>query len=155
MGYNVADIIDKAVNIAIRRRTIYEKIGQEKCDILSIKVISKVLVKESDKTIEYYKKLLNEINDMEFEEIDFSIYDKMSSLISDFNNRINIAEVKNVREFLIFSLEMEKAVYSLLMDVQGRYVKNASDIHTNTYRFLSEIISNKAGHIKMLERTLA
>jgi len=113
------------------------------------------LVKESDKTIEYYKKLLNEINDMEFEEIDFSIYDKMSSLISDFNNRINIAEVKNVREFLIFSLEMEKAVYSLLMDVQGRYVKNASDIHTNTYRFLSEIISNKAGHIKMLERTLA
>jgi len=87
MGYNVADIIEKAINIAVKRRAIYENVGQEKCDILSIKVISKVLVKQVDKTIEYYKTLLKEINDVEFEEIDFSIYDKMSSLISDFNTR--------------------------------------------------------------------
>lgn len=154
MGYNVADIIDKAVTIAIRRRTIYEKIGQEKCDILSIRIISKVLVKEIDKSIEYYQRLLNEVNDTEFEEIDFSIYDKMSSLISDFSNRISIVDVKNVREFLNFSLDMEKAVYSLLMDIQGRLVKNTADLHTNTYRILSDIISNKAHHIKMLEQAL-
>lgn len=154
MGYNVADIIEKAVKITMRRRTIYEKIGQEKCDILSIKVISKVLVKQIDKTIEYYQTLLDEINDTEFEEIDFSIYDKMSSLISDFNNRISVAEVTNVREFLNFSLDMEKAVYSLLIDIQGRFVKNASDIHTNTYRILTDIISNKAQHIEMLVQVL-
>lgn len=154
MGYNVADIINKAVNIAIRRKSIYETIEQEKGGNLSIKVISKVLVKEANKTIDYYKSLLDEIQDTEFEEIDFSIYDKMSSLIIDFNKQINIAEVKNVREFMIFSLEMEKAVYSLLMDIQGRFVKNTSDVHTNTYRILSNIISNKAKHIEMLERAL-
>lgn len=155
MGYNVTDIINKAINISTRRRSIYEKIGLEKCDILSIKIISTVLAKGIDKTIEYYESLLNEINDTELEEIDFSIYDKMSSLISDFNNRMSIAEVENVREFLNFSLDMEKAVYSLLIDVQGRFVKNTSDIHTNTYQILSDIISHKAQYIVMLERTLA
>ena len=78
----------------------------------------------------------------------------MSSLISDFNNRISVAEVTNVREFLNFSLDMEKAVYSLLIDIQGRFVKNASDLHTNTYRILADIISNKAQHIEMLVQVL-
>lgn len=154
MGYNVADIIEKGIAMSLRRRTIYENIGKEKSDILSIKVIAKVLVKEINKTIDYYQTLLKEVNDTEFEEIDFSIYDKMSSLISDFNNRISIVDVKNVREFLNFSLDMEKAVYSLLIDIQGRFVKNSSDIHTKTYKILAEIISNKAKHIQMLEQAL-
>ena len=154
MGYNVADIINKAIKIAIRRKTIYENIGQEKCDIVSIKIISKVLIKEVDRTIEYYEALLKEINDMEFEEIDFSIYDKMSFLINDFNKKINIAEINNVREYLNFSLGLEKSLYSLLMDIQGRFVKNTSDIHTKTYRILSDIIDNKAKHIAMIEKAL-
>lgn len=154
MGYNVADIIEKAINIGTRKRIIYEKIGHDKRDILSINIISKVLLKEADKTIEYYKELLDEIKDMEFEEIDFSIYDKMSSLVSDFNHRMVIADVKNVREFLNYSLDMEKAVYSLLMDIQGRLVKNTDDIHTFTYRILGKIISNKAMQIVILEQTI-
>lgn len=154
MGYNVGDIIDKAINISKKRRTIYEKIGQEKCDILSINIISKVLVKEVDKTIGYYQTLLDEINDLEFEEIDFSIYDKMSFLINDFNNRLSVIEVNNVKEYLKFSLDSEKSVYSLLIDIQGRFVKNTSDIHTKTYKILSEMINNKANLITMLERTL-
>lgn len=152
MGYNVADIIEKTINIAVRRRAIYENIGQEKGDILPIKIISKVLVKQLDKTIEYYKILLKEVNDVEFEEIAFSIYDKMSSMIYDFNTRINLTEINGVREYLDFSLGFEKAVYSLLMDMQGRLVRNTDDIHTKTYKILSDIIENKARHIDMLER---
>ena len=49
MGYNVADIINKAIKIAIKKRTIYENIGQEKCDIPSIKIISTVLIKQINK----------------------------------------------------------------------------------------------------------
>ena len=154
MGYNVADIINKAIKIALRRRTIYEKIGQEKYDILSIKIISTVLIKEVDRTIEYYEALLKEINDVEFEEIDFSIYDKMSFLINDFNKRIDIAEINNVREYLTFSLSLEKSLYSLLIDIQGRFVTNTSDIHTETYRILSDIIDNKTKHIAMIEKAL-
>jgi len=113
MGYNIADIFDKTVTISIRRRTLYENIVQEKYDTLSIKIISKVLVKEVDRTIEYYEELLKEINnDAEFEEIDFSIYDKMSFLINDFNKRIDTAEINNVKEYLTFSLVL-KSLYIL------------------------------------------
>ena len=91
---------------------------------------------------------------MEFEEIDFSIYDKMSSLINNYNKRIDVAEVTNVREYLKFSLDLEKSIYSLQMDIQGRFVKNESDIHTKTYQILADIIDNKAQHIAMLEKIL-
>ena len=154
MGYNVADIIDKSITIAIKRKVIYEIIGQEKCDIPSIAIISKVLIKQVNKTIEYYKELLNEVNDIEFEEIDFSIYDKMSFLINDFNKRIDVYEINNVREYLKYSLAIEKSVYSLQMDIQGRFVRNASDIDTKTYKILSDIITNKANHIAVLEKIL-
>ncbi|SDG66896.1 hypothetical protein [Desulfosporosinus hippei] len=152
MGYNVADIIEKAVNIAVRRRAVYEKIGQDKAEILSIKILTKVLSKEVNKTIEYYEALLNLVNDRDFEEIDFSIYDKISFLINDFNNRINTENVTNARELLNFSLEMEKAVYSLFLDIQGRFVKTGDDVRTNTYRILTDMIENKAKHIEMLEQ---
>jgi len=57
MGYNVIDIIDKAINIAVRRKTEYENIGKEKCDTQSIRIMSIVLAKEADKTIQYYETL--------------------------------------------------------------------------------------------------
>ena len=154
MGYNVSDIIEKTIKIAVRRRAIYENIGQEKSDNLPIQILSKVLEKQMDKTILYYETLLKEVNEVEFEEIDFSTYDKMSSLISDFNNRLNTIEICCSREFLEFSLGLEKAVYSLLMDIQGRLVKNTDDIHTKTYKLLSNIIQNKARQIEMIEGML-
>ena len=152
MGYNVADIIEKAVNIAIKRKALYEDIEQENSDALSIKMISRILIKEVDRTIEYYKALSKEINDTEFEEIDFSIYDKMASLINDFNKRISIAKINNVREYLEYSLGFERSIYSLLMDIQGRFVKNTSDVHTKTYKILSDMINNKIKHIEILEK---
>ena len=152
MGYNVTDIIEKAIKITIRRRTIYENIGREKCNDISFRTISKFLVQEINKTIKYYELLLKEVKDVEFEEIDFSIYDKMSFLINDFNNRINTVELNNGGEFWEYSLDLEKAVYSLLIDIQGRFVKNTSDIHTRTYKILTDMIANKVNHIASLNK---
>ena len=154
MGYNVIDIINKGIDIASRRKTIFENIELEKCDIPSIKIISKVLIKEVDRTIEYYNILKKEIGNEEFEEIDFAIYDKMAFLINEFNKRIFVPEITNVREFLEFSLDLEKDAYSLLIDIQGRFVKKTSDIHTKTYKILSDIINNIDSHITTLEKTL-
>lgn len=154
MGYNVIDLIDKAINIAIRKKAIYENIEQEKWDTPSIKIISKVLLKQTDKTIEYYKTLKKEVADKEFEEIDFGIYDKMSFLINEFNKKTYITEVNNVRDYLKFSLELERDIHSLLIDIQGRFVKNSSDIHTKTYQILGNMINTKEAYIKTIEQTL-
>jgi hypothetical protein len=154
MGYNVIDLINKAINIAIRQKGIYEKIGREKSDIPSIKIISKVLIKEVDKNIKYNEILIIEIGDVDFEEIDFGIYDKMSFLINEFNEKIYVPEIDNVRGYLKFSLDLEKDIYSLLIEIQGRFVKNNRDVHTKTYKVLSDMINNKANHISTLEKIL-
>lgn len=154
MGYNVIDLIDKAIDIAIKKKHLYEIIGQQQCDISSIKVMSKVLMKDIDRTIKYYETLKKEIGDTEFEEIDFDIYDKISFLINEFNNKLNIFEVHDVREFLNFSLNLERDTYSLLVDIQGRLVKDTSAVYTKAYKILSESIKNKAQHIETLEKVI-
>ena len=153
MGYNVADIIEKAINIAKKRKTLYKNIENKKDSILGIKIISRVLIKEVDRTIEYYEELLKEAGNMNSEDIDFSIYDKISFLINEFNGRINRVEINTVQDYLSFSLGMEKSLYSLLIDIQGRLVKTLNDTQTNTYKILSEIIKNKADHILRLEKS--
>lgn len=154
MGYNIIDVIDKAINIAKRRKTIFETIGEEKCNIPSMKIISKVLVKEVDKAILYYETLRKEIGNVDFEEIDFATYDKMSFLINEFNKKIYVPEINNVREYLKFSLTLEKDIYSLLIDIQGRLVKNINDVNTKTYKILSHIIHNVDMQIAAIEKTL-
>jgi hypothetical protein len=127
MEYKVADIINKAVDIASRRRTIYENMGQEKSDVLPIKILSKVLIKEVDRTIEYYTALLKELSDLDFEENDFLEYDKM---VNDLNEKkVNIEEITKVREYMKLSLELEKL---LLMYIQsGLAKKNKFHTHRN------------------------
>lgn len=154
MGYNVIDLIDKAIDIAIRKKHLYEIIGEQQCDIPSIKVMSKVLMKDIDRSIKYYETLKKEIGYTEFEEIDFDIYDKISFLINEFNSRLNILEVHDVREFLNFSLTLERDTYSLLINIQGRLIKDKNDVYTKTYIILSKSIENKARHIETLQKVI-
>jgi len=154
MAYNIIDLIDKAISIARKRKDIYEKVGKEKSDIQAVSIMVKVLIKEVDKSIEYYEELKNQLVDVEVEEIDFGIYDKISFLISEFSNRYYIGEFKNPREFFNFSISLERDIYSLLIDIQGRLVTNANDVYTKTYKILTSIIEIKAKHIADLENML-
>lgn len=154
MGYNIIDIINKAINIANKRKELYIKIGKEKSNISAMKILSKILIEQVDKTIMFYESLKKDIGDTEFEEIDLAVYDKISFIINEFNKKIFIKDVHNTKEFLELSLDLEKDVYSLLLDIQGRFVKDTSDVHTKTYKILSDIINNKKDHIETLKNTI-
>ena len=66
MGYNVLDLVNKSMKVAIWKKAIYESLGQRKCDITSIEIMSKVLAKEIDRTIKYYEELKNEVSEAKF-----------------------------------------------------------------------------------------
>lgn len=153
MGYNVIDLIDKAINVSIKKKSIYENI-QKKCDITSIEIVSEILIKQINNTIRYYEILKKEIGQEDFEEIDLRIYDRISFLINEFNKKMYEPQINNPREFLEFSLVLEKNTYSLFIDIQGRFMENTSDMHTKTYKVLSDMISNKADFITTLEKIL-
>lgn len=154
MGYNIKDILDKAILISSKRKAEYKAITDKKADEPSIKVMSLVLTRQEDKTIKYYEKLKGSLNDRDLEEIDFGVYDKMSFLINEFNNRTYESNINNVQDYLKFLIHMQKDVYSLLVDIQGRYVRDIKDTDTNTYKILSKIIKNKEEEIGALERTI-
>ncbi|PRR81985.1 hypothetical protein [Clostridium vincentii] len=154
MGYNVIDLINKAINISIRKKAIYDNIRQQKRDIPYMEIVLTVLIKQIQKTIEYYETLKKELVNENFEEIDFGIYDRISFLINEFNQKLSEPQINNVRNFLEFSLNLEKNTYALLIDIQGRFVKNTSDINTKTYTILSNMISNKAAFISTLEKIM-
>ncbi|MGE5627519.1 MAG: hypothetical protein ACM3X7_05295 [Solirubrobacterales bacterium] len=154
MGYNIVDIIDKSINIAKRIKKEYEIIGKEKGDIDSIKIMSIVLAKDADKMISYYEKLKKSIIHEELEDIAFDVYDKISFLINEFNKKNYNPEIHNGHDYLEFRITQEKDLLSLLIDIQGRFVRNKNDVNTKTYKILSEIIENKKKHIKNLEKAI-
>ncbi|MDP4178989.1 MAG: hypothetical protein Q8900_11700 [Bacillota bacterium] len=151
MAYNIIDIIDKAINIAINRKNIYEGISKEKSNASSLKIISKALVKETEKTIQYYISLKNELSHQLLDEIDFSIYDKMSFLINEFNKKKYLMEINNPQEFFMFSYSIERDLHSLFVDIQGRFVKDTDDMKKKTYEILSDLITQKAEIILQIE----
>jgi len=119
-----------------------------------MEIIPKILIKKIDNTIEYYEALKEEIGEESFEEIDIRIYDRISFLINEFSKKIYEPEINNVRDFLEFSLALEKDTYSLIIDIQGRFTENTSDVHTKTYKILSDMINNKADFVAALEKIL-
>lgn len=116
--------------------------------------MSKVLTKEIDRIIKYYEKLKKEANEENLKEIYLYVYDKMSFLINQFDKNIDATEINNIKEYLNFSLNLDKDEKSLLIDIQGRFVKTTSDINTKTYKILSDIIKNKENLILTLEKII-
>ena len=155
MGYSVVDIIDKAINIQNRRKTIIKSVMAEDKAIPAMVLISKVLCHQIDEIIKYYYELQDELRDTEFEEIDIITYDKMYFLINEFNNIIYNQDIKNGKDYLKFSLNLAKDTYSLFMDIQGRLVHNIKDTNTKTYEILSKIINNIVKQIRTIEKMIS
>ena len=155
MGYNVLDIIDKAIDIQNRRKIILKSVVSEHKAKATIILMCKVLCNQIDEIISYYHELEDKIRDTEFEEIDIIIYDKISFLINEFNNKIYYQDIENAKDYLKFLLNLAKDTYSLFIDIQGRLVKNINDTSTKTYDILSKIINNIKKQIETIEKTIS
>ena len=151
MGYNIIDIMDKAIAIAYKRKELYTKISMQNHQPPAVKILSKVLADNVDKTFLYYERIKKEVDTENIETIDFVIYDKISFLINQFNLRIHATDTTTTKEFLNFSVNFEKEVLALFLDVQGRLIKNANDASSTSYIILSDMIKTKTKLIEDLE----
>lgn len=154
MAYTAADIIDKAIEILNRRIEEYERIEKENEDVPYVKIISKVIIKESHETMRYYEDSKHIVGNESFEEIDFHTYDKISFLINQFNQRTYSLKFTNAKEYFENLLEFQRDVRTLYVDIQGRLVRNADDVNKITYEILTNIINHKTGQIIKLEEIL-
>lgn len=151
MGYNIIDVVDKAISIAHKRKDLYTQISNRPEQSHVVKILSKVLADNVDKTLFYYKNLKKSITPKEMDVIDFGIYDKISFLIGQFNLRIYATDAATPKDFLYFSLSLEKEILALYLDIQGRLVKTSSDTSSTSYTILSNMIKSKTKLIENLE----
>ena len=156
MSYNVIDIINKCIYIENEQKKMFEVFLDDDNASIKLQVLVKVFLKDTDRIINYYNQLKEEILEYELEEIDIRTYDKIAFLMNEHNIRMHSVNLNKVspREYLKIFLELARDKQSLFIDLQGRFYNNARDSQSNTYKVLSKIIEYTKRHTKMIEKTV-
>lgn len=155
MGYNIFDLLDKLVLIEKKAIDMYKQIAKTKNASSSLKTVALVLAKEEERHVESYNAIKQSLKGKELDEIDFDVYDKVSSLVNQFQSRIILPDTSDVKELLLFALEFESQNLALLLDIQGRMVKNKEDVERVSYKVLEGLLEDEKKHINNLKAFVA
>lgn len=150
MGYDIRDVIDKALNVASKRKALYASLMDINPDVRIRFVINTLLI-QVDKDINSFYELKQSITDDIAEEIDFDIYDKISSLVYQFNRTLIKPNIRNSEDLLNFALDSEEKLYALFVDIQGRLVKDNVLVESQAYLMLNKIIEVREKNIKNIK----
>lgn len=148
--YDIRDILRKGIAITEKKKNEYVKLQENSGDI-RLRLLIGVFIREFEKDIIYYNRLVDNITDSIAEGIDFWVFDKISSLVNQFSRIIMPINISDRKELVAYVLEQEKATYALLVDIQGRMVSNDSPASI-AYYVLLEIIDVKRSFIEELEK---
>lgn len=151
MSYTVLDLIDKVIYMIGKKKDTCRSILDETEKDTSVYILMSVLMKSLDTSAKYYINLRKEVRMEDLDKIDFVIYDKMSFLMNEFNNKTIFAESVSVKNIINSWVSFQKDALALYIDIQGRLVKNQDDVKTNTYKIIANMINEKKKYIKSLE----
>lgn len=155
MNYTSSDLIDKLINIEHIALEIYIKIEEKyRAESQLIGIVVRAIEKQEEKHIEYYENLKNDLEGRVKDSIDFHLYDKVSNLLFEFKNQMQLPELDNVQDLVGFALKFEKNNIALLLDVQGRLLEKMDDVNNIIYNVISKIISEEEEHEKMFEQLI-
>lgn len=151
--YDVRDILRKAIDIALRKREMFEQLKEDAGDI-RIRMQISVFEKTMDTDIHYYETMIKNISDAMAESLDFGVFDKVSFLVNQFTRTIVPPKLMDQKSMLRYFIDQEKAAYALLVDIQGRMVTDKTMAETIAYYVLLEAIEDKRKRIADLESFL-
>ncbi|MCD3283346.1 hypothetical protein G8V05_14280, partial [Clostridium botulinum C/D] len=103
--------------------------------------------------IRYYNSLKETLKNKHLKDIDFSIYDKISSLIYEFNNNLSSNWNSNTKTFMQWVLNTNKDGRALLIDVRGRLMERSPKEFELEYNILTNLIDMEEKYILDLENT--
>lgn len=147
--YDIRDVLRKGIEIASKKRSVYQKLQDNSGDI-RMRVLIGVFIKATNVDISYYQRLIDNVSDQMAIGLDFSTFDKISSLVNQFSRLITDITITDRKELVRYVLEQEKASYALMIDIQGRLVVTESS-SSIAYYVYSELIHTKKHYIEELE----
>ena len=142
----------RSIDITEKRKNQFKTLQDNSGDI-RMRILIGVFIKEINRDVTYYHKLVDSITESIAETIDFGVFDKISSLVNQFARTIVPLSITDRRELVKFVIDQEKATYALLVDIQGRMVVSSSTVSI-AYYVLLEIIDAKRQYIEELERMI-
>lgn len=154
MAYNIIDILEKTITIANKRKNIYLNVYYKGEESIKFQLAKNILVKSVEKEIRYYETLKRELQYKDLEDIDFDIYDKISFLMNQFNEKLKCEEIDSIKKIFDWTVSLHKDVLALYVSIQGRLVRNQKYAETLTYEILSNVLAEKRKTIGEFERLL-
>lgn len=147
MSYRISDIIEKLINIEEDSVELYNKLESiNKTSLPAVSLVSKVLAKEEERHVLYYKELLKNVKEKNNAEIDFFLYDKAAKQLFEFRSRTAAPQLNNVSDLIKFAIESEKSNIALVLDIQGKLVEKLDDVSKDIYEVLTLIIKEEQQH---------
>lgn len=152
--YTVVDIIDKIIEIDEKSVELYKLLQRNLTISDHARLVAGVFIREEERHINTYKKIKEEISNIEEAQIDFDIYDTISKIISAFKNELIYKEVYEVREILIDALDFKQKHLALVVRIQGLLVRKSEDVESISYKVLTRIIDEEKRHVEIIEAFL-
>ncbi len=120
------------------------------CKNLRVSIVSKTISNQEKKHIQYYENLKKDIDALDKEDIDFSIYDKISSRMQQFKVSITIPIVTDTKKLINFARELSKENLALLIYIQGQLIRKETDTNMVAYNVMGKIIEEQEKYSKSL-----
>lgn len=150
MSYNTLDLIDKAIMLAEKRRSMYYGI-YEKSENNQDKLVIKVLIRLTMKDVDRYEELKSALEKEAMEDIDFLIYDSAANLINNFVRSFLEPNIKNLSDLLKFAISIEEKTFALFLDIQGRVYQNEKKDDSQVYVALNKLIERKKTNVESIK----
>ncbi|AWZ48903.1 hypothetical protein C3495_08800 [Clostridiaceae bacterium 14S0207] len=153
MAYNVIDLLERKIDISNKILDLYKDTQNEYRSNKPLCLIINVFINYRNSKIEHCKLLKEDLKHKDLKDIDIFIYDKISSLISQFHSNMTgfscNGEVKDFLERCIILNEEEKA---LIINIRGRLIQQYEDTNTIEYRVLTNIMVKEEKFIDELKK---
>lgn len=151
MSYTIKDVLDKLIDIEKEMSKLYSNISNiDNKNYDSFKILCKVMAREEGRHVAYFDQMNNGITDEDNVEIDIFTYDKISQAIAQFKSKIDMPNLKNIKELIGFIVNFEKENAALLINLRGKLVKKANDTEKDSYKILTILIEEENKHVKSL-----
>ncbi|EDT85778.1 hypothetical protein EXN65_21490 [Clostridium botulinum] len=149
MAYTIIDIINNLIDIEKKGFSMFREISNN-CKNLRVSIVSKTISNQEKKHIQYYENLKKDIDALDKEDIDFSIYDKISSRMQQFKVSITIPIVTDTKKLINFARELSKENLALLIYIQGQLIRKETDTNMVAYNVMGKIIEEQEKYSKSL-----
>ncbi|HBJ2611445.1 hypothetical protein FDF15_18365 [Clostridium botulinum] len=149
MAYTIIDIINNLIDIEKKGFSMFREISNN-CKNLRVSIVSKTISNQEKKHIQYYENLKKDIDALDKEDIDFSIYDKISSRMQQFKVSKTIPIVTDTKKLINFARELSKENLALLIYIQGQLIRKEIDTNMLAYNVMGKIIEEQEKYSKSL-----